>query len=187
MPDNTEANTQNTDGETPEEEGQGNEESTTPTFETWLAGQDDTVKGLVNTHTQGLRTALDSERTSRKDLEKQLRALGKKQEKGSEAQVELTKLADSLKAATQRADFYEAAQKEGVVNLKLAYMAAREEGVIDDDEKTVDFDALRKSHPQLFAPKPKTPNGNAGNGTGSNNKPTPFNMTKAIRQQAGRG
>lgn len=155
----------------------------TETFEGWLEAQPDEVKTLYEGHTQGLRTALNTERDSRKALEKELRDLAKKAEKGSESESKLTGMADRLAETERQNTFYDAAHAAGVRNLKLAWMAANDAKLVRDDG-VADFAALKERFPELFdagAPKPK---GNAGDG--SRTTPTGNDFNDLIRRAAGR-
>lgn len=155
-----------------------------PTFDAWIARQPDDVKALLEVHTKGLKSALDSERENRKELEKQLRGLAKKAEDGSEAQQQLTEMADKIAAADRKADFYEEAHRQGVTNLKLAYLTATTDGLIDTRGR-VNFDEMKKNYPELFGKARPAPAGNAGNGT---NQETPKSqgMNDFIRTASGR-
>jgi len=165
-------------------EGSGNEGTQTAlTFEAWQAALPEDQKALIDGHTKGLKSALDSERGTRKDLEKQLRDLAKKAESGSEAQAQLTQLADNLQAADRKADFYEAAHAAGVRNLKLAYTVATSEELFDKHGR-VNFDEMKKSYPELFGAA-QVPPGNAGSGTQTNQNGK-ADMNSAIRKAAGR-
>ena len=119
--------------------GDGNQ--ATLTFEAWQETLPAEHKALIDDHTKGLRNALQSERDGRKDLEKQLRDLAKKAEAGSDAQTQLTKLADDLQSADRKADFYEAAHTAGVKNLKLAYTVAVSDEMFDRHGR-VNFDEM---------------------------------------------
>lgn len=169
------------------DENTSNEEGTQEeplTFDGWLGEQPEEVKALLDGHTEGLKSALKSERGSRKDLEKQLRDLAAKAEKGSEAQKELAGIADKLGEADRKADFYEAAHAAGVTNLKLAYVVASQDEMFDRRGR-VNFDTLKTQYPELFGVKPAPTKGNAGSGT--NTEPTPAeNMNTFIRRSAGR-
>lgn len=147
------------------DQGEGNSE--TLTFDTWLATQPDDVKGLLDGHTKGLKTALESEREIRKTREKELRDLAKKAEEGSEAQKQLTDLANQESETGRKADFYEAAHAGGVTNLRLAYLVAVQDELFDK-KGNVDFDEMKKGYPELFGSK-STAAGNAGSGTQQNN------------------
>jgi len=123
--------------------------SQTIQWDEWLKGQPDEIRTAYESHTTGLKTALQSERQQRGELEKQLREAAAKADKGSEAQQQLTGMADKLAALESQQDFYDQAHKVGVTDLKLAYIVAREEGLIDARGR-VNFDGLKKAHPALF-------------------------------------
>lgn len=172
---------QSSDGDGEGAGGEGN--TTTLTFDAWQKDLSDEQKGLLESHVKGLKSALDSERGSRKDLERQLRDMAKKAEAGSEAQTQLTKLADDLGTADRKADFYEAAHAAGVKNLKLAFTVAATEEMFDRHGR-VNFDEMKKAYPELFGTT-NTPRGDAGSGT--DKKPKAGNgMNDFIRTAAGR-
>lgn len=118
---------------------------------------------LIATRESGLKTALDSERDARKDAEKDLRAVAKDLEEGSEAQKKVLTLADDVAEGTKKADFYEDAHKAGVSNLKLAFLVATDEGLFDK-RGNANFDKLKEGFPELFGKK-KIIDPNAGDGT----------------------
>lgn len=153
------------------------------TFETWQAALPEDQRNLIDGHTKGLKSALESERGTRKDLEKQLRDLAKKAEAGSDAQGQLTKLADELQGADRKADFYEAAHAAGVKNLKLAYTVATTDEMFDKHGR-VNFDEMKKTYPELFATA-AAPRGDAGSGT-QGQQTAPVDMNANIRKAAGR-
>ena len=155
------------------------------TFEAWLEGQTPETKTLLDTHTAGLKSALDSERGTRKDLEKQVRDLAGKAEKGSEAQAELTKIAEGLAEAERRGDFMEAAHTAGVSNLKLAYTVAVQDEMFNNRTGQVNFEGMKTAYPELFGGKPGVPVANAGAGTGTP-PPVPADMNSFIRRSAGK-
>lgn len=166
-------------------EGSGNEGTQTAlTFEAWQAALPEDQKALIEGHTRGLKSALDSERGTRKDLEKQLRDLAKKAESGSEAQTQLTQLADNLQSADRKADFYEAAHAAGVKNLKLAHTVAVSDELFDKHGR-VNFDEMKKSYPELFGAV-AAPRGDAGSGTQTSGQGGKADMNSAIRKAAGR-
>lgn len=156
------------------------------TFESWLTGQDEATQSLIGDHIAGLKSALDSERNGRKTLEKQLRDAAKQLESGSEAQKQLEQMAADLNAASTRASFYEAAHGAGVRNLPLAFIAAREAGLLDGDG-IANLKAMQERFPELFAaPGPTAVPSHAGNGT---QRPAPASepsMDAFIRKAAGR-
>lgn len=155
------------------------------TFDAWLGSQDDQIKGLIDTHVTGLKSALDSERNERKGLTRQLNELRGKAEKGSELETQLTQLSAQLESQSAKAQFYESAPGD-VANMKLAWTAAQQDGLIRDGK--ADWDGLRRSYPELFrsnSQAAKPPAGNAGSGRGQQNGSLQ-NMNSFIRQAAGR-
>lgn len=154
------------------------------TFDTWIGAQPEPIKTLITEHEKGLKSALDSERTSRQDLEGQLRDAAKKLAKEPELQKSLTEMADKLAETDRRADFYDAAHATGVTNLKLAYVVAVQDDLFDK-KGNVNFESLKTKYPELFTGKAQPPKGNAGAGTGGDDHPT-TGMNAAIRRAAGR-
>lgn len=155
-----------------------------PVYETWVKDQPEEIRTMLEGHTRGLRSALDGEREARKALEKQVRDLAGKAEKGSEAEKQLTQLADQMVEADRRADFYEAAHAAGVSNLKLAYTVAMQDEMFDR-RGNVNFEEMKKAYPELFGGATRKPAGNAGDGTNDNN-PAKKSMNEFIRAAAGR-
>jgi predicted nuclease with TOPRIM domain len=151
-------------------------------FESWLDGQDDKVKELYQTHTSGLKSALEKERGERKDLSDQLKELLPKAEKGSELEKQLTETVGKLEAAEKRASFVEQAIKPeiGCVNVKAAYALALADDLFDKHGDP-DWDELKKSAPELFRKAGKTDGGAGGDKTPGND------INAAIRRAAGRG
>jgi hypothetical protein len=164
-----------------------------PTFENleaFLDAQPDEVKAMIDGHTKGLKSALETERTARKGFEKELRDAAKKLEKGSDERQNLEGLADRLNTEQRRADFFDLAHNAGVTNLRLAWIAANEAELIPASVSGTDFDKIKAKFPELFAKvaqeKPKTPKGNAGDGTQTEQRPA-GGMNAFIRTAAGRG
>lgn len=169
----------------PSPKGEGTGVETPETFEAFLAGQDEAVKGLYDGHVAGLKSALRSERESRGEAERKVRDLAQKADKGSEAEAALLKVADELAAETRRAGFYEVAHAAGVTNLKLAYLVAVNDDLFDKKGQ-VNFEELKKGYPELFGTKAmaKPPAGNVGAGQG--NEPKQSGMNAFIRAASGR-
>jgi len=159
---------------------QQQQEPTNETFEEWIAKQPEAIKTSYAAHTGGLKSALEDERKGRKDLEKQLRDLAKKAEKGSDAEATLNAQADKLSALERQSSFFDHAHTAGVRNLKLAYLAAQQAELITDKGEC-DFTKLKTAYPELFLAAPQ---GNAGAGTGGQQQT--FTMNDAIRHAAGR-
>lgn len=151
------ANNNDGQGETPAGGG-------TP-FEQWLTGQTDEVRQLIDGHVAGLKSALQSERDQRKNFEADLKAAIKAAGENQEARDALKGVQDKLAGYQKQVGFYEAATAAGVKNLRLAYLAAQQDGLIADDG-TVKLESLKVNYPELFG-KTTPPPGNAGAGTGS--------------------
>lgn len=167
-----------------ENEEQTQQEGETPTFESWIEGQDEQVRGLIDGHVDGLRSALKSEREQRRDFEKQLRETAQQLEQGSEARQRLEGIAGELDAAEQRAEFYEAAHGAGVANLRLAWLAVQQDDSLRDRRGQVNMARLKERYPELF-PGPKVAAGNAGEGTQQPPKAA-AGMNEYIRRASGR-
>lgn len=146
------------------------------TFDAWLGSQEPTIKGLIDGHVTGLKSALDNERSERKSLTKQISELKGKAEKGSELEKQLESLNAQLEATSAKQAFYESAPAD-VDNLKLAWMAAQDGHT--DKRGNVDWNSLRTAYPQLFRAKTVV-NAHAGNGRGQDGN-TQKNMNDFIR------
>ena len=168
------------DGETPE----GAREAPV-TFEAVYRSLPEPQRGAVDAHIGGLRNALADERNGRKELEKQLRNLSKQAEEGSALKTELDRLAGEQAITTANTTFFEAAHEAQVKNLRLAWLAAQDFGLIDAKTGEADFAKLRQMAPELFAQKP-APQGNAGNGATQGGVANGRNMNDWIRAASGR-
>jgi len=154
------------------------------TFETVYGALTPEQQEALDGHIDGLKNALKGERDGRKALERQLRDLAKTAEQGSELRQQLDKLAADQAAATAQATFYEAAHAANVKNLRLAWLAANDAGLVDK-AGDVDFDRLKQVAPELFAAK-TLPTANAGNGAGQTGARQP-SMNDFLRAASGRG
>ena len=153
-------------------------------WDAFHASLPDDAKALIEEHESGLRTALNTERDSRKTAEGDLRKVAKKLKDGSEAQTEVLRLADEVAASTKKADFYEDAHGAEVTNLKYAYIIAEAEDLFDK-KGNVDFVAMKKDYPELFTKK-KAPPGGAGEGTGGGLPGKKKDMNTILREAAGK-
>lgn len=164
-----------------DENTQGNGETPptgeTPSYDEWYSGQGEDVRGLIDGHTRGLRSALDSERAQAKTLAKELKALSGKLDANSEAAKELETVRTKLESAQAQAEFYEVATAAGCRDLRLAWLVA------SADDLTVD--QVKARHPDLFMTQRQVA-ANAGNGAG-NPPPAGRSMNDYIRRAAGRG
>ncbi len=154
-------------------------------WEQFLEGQPEGVRTLYEAHTQGLRSALQSEREQRSDLARQLREATGQLEEGSEAREALERLNGQLESAQRRADFYEEAARPeiGCTNPRLAFLGAQEVEAFDR-RGNVNWERLKEQFPELFG-QSRTPPANAGSGTGSD-APRDFDINAAIRAATGR-
>lgn len=153
-------------------------------FNGWIEQQDETIKSLVTSHIGGLKTALQSERQQRTELAKALKEATKGLEEGSQARDALTQLSTKLEGHEQQLAFYEVATAAGVKNLRLAWLAAKEAGAVDQ-RGNVNLQSLKTDYPELFGTPQLRPSGNAGNGAGSG-APGGKSMDNFIRTVAGR-
>ena len=128
-------------------------------------------------------SSLGAERDRNKELEKSLRDAASKAEKGSESEKRLSELANQVTESNRKSAFYEGAATAGVNNLKLAYMAATTDDLFKRDG-SVDFEAMRRTYPELFGSKSSQSN---NGGAGTNNKPLDKpSMNNFIRRSSGR-
>ena len=155
---------------------------TPPTWEAILETLPDETQAIYESHTQGLRSALDSERQAHRDLARQLREATEQLEAGSEARNQLEALQGELEELQRQADFATEANTQGVANVRLAYLAAQEFETFDR-RGNVQWDALREAAPELFRQQ-TTPRGNAGAGTQAPGNQAP-DIDSMIRRRAG--
>lgn len=155
------------------------------TFEGWYKALPADVQGLVDDHVDGLRSALNTERGERKSLEKRLKEIQKQADEGGDVKTQLQQLSDEMSAATARATFFEAAHAADVKNLRLAWLAANDAGLVDKKTGTVDFTELRKVAPELFVTKALPP-AHAGSGARQSGVAKP-GMNDFLRAATGRG
>jgi len=176
--------TPTTDTETEDQPSQDTGDETSQDFETWLEDQDDEVQELYESHTSGLKSALDSERETRRALEKQLREAAEAADEGSEAREKLEEVAAAAETANAQADFYEDAHAAGVSDLRLAWIVVQQDETLQDRYGKPDFAKLKEQHPALFTDGQKPPPGNAGAGAATE---TPAeDMNTRIRKAARR-
>lgn len=140
------------------------------TFEAWIESQPEEIRTRFEQGTQGLRSALKSERDNTKSLSGQLKELQEKVTAGSEAarQIEMlqAQLADSEKKrveAERKESFAASAAGAGCANAKAAYAIAVSGDLFKKDGMP-DWEAIKAEAPELFGVK--QPAGHAGTGTG---------------------
>ena len=132
-----------------------------PAFDEWLKGQPADVQKLLDGHfaerTTGLKSALDSERNSRAELDKQLKKALSELKEGSEARDQLEQARNALALANLRADFVNAAYAAGAAKADRLFRLAHTEGKLEKAEINDEFIAtLKAEYPEYFpAPAPK--------------------------------
>lgn len=172
--------------------GSGQQPQTQPpggtpaSFDEWLDAQDEPTQKLIDTHVAGLKSSLASERERARKLEKDLKSAAKGLEEANPLKAQLEEAVRNLGEARAQADFNAEAHNKGVSNLKLAFSAAKQEGLIDDKGR-VDFDELKKQFPELFAAPRAAPPGKGGAGKDAPPPKLSGNaaMNAAIRSMAG--
>lgn len=175
----------------PEAQEQTTTEATAATtpfdFDAWLGEQPEHVRQGYEGKTQGLHSALEKERTTAKDLSKELKRLSGAAEKGSEAQKALDEMSTRLEQAERERDFIREASKpeNGCSNPDAAYLVAQAKDLFKRSGEP-DWAAIKQVAPELFGQRKATPPGNAGSGNGSP-PPQKFAMSDWIRKQAGHG
>lgn len=191
MPTGNEQDTQQSNGQNGTQTNQtGAGETQAPTWDSWLAAQPETqrttIAALYEAQTQGLRTALQSERQAKGDIEKQVRELQKGAEKGSDAEKRLNEMVSQLESANRRADFVTEAVKpeHAVADINAAWIiASAQADTYFDKRGNVNLALLKQNHPALFKGA-VTPRANAGSGAGQSGGTV--TMNDIIRQRAGR-
>ncbi len=164
---------------------QGGTPAVPATYDDWFKGQPKDVQEMLNGHEHGMKSALETERGDRKQLEKDLRDAASKAE-GAEKEA-YTKFADQLAEANTKADFFADAHAAGVDDVRLAWAAIREYDLTDRAGRP-DLAALKEKCPGLFREtKPVKPPVRTHGGAGTGGKQTTAkSMDDVIRQSAGR-
>jgi len=171
------------DGNSGDEKPADKQEKTPLEWDAFHGSLPEEAQNLIATHEGGLKTALETERDSRGQLEKDLKDVAGELEKGSDAQKEVLKLADKVAAGDRKIDFYEDAQKAGISNFKLAYHIAKDDDLFDK-RGNVNFEKMKESYPELFTKK-KAPPADGGEGTGGGLPGEKVDMNALIRKKAG--
>lgn len=161
--------------------GENNQELS---FDTWIATQDETIQTMLNNHTSGLKSALQSERDNGSKLQGELKKLARELEAGTEARTKLEGITDRLEEMELRNAAYETFGAAGITNFKLAWMAAQDSKAIDG-RGNVNLESLKAQYPELFPTKTPPP-GNAGSGTNNGAPAGGGSMDEYIRTAAGR-
>lgn len=134
------------------------------TFEAWLDSQSDEIKTRFEEGTQGLRTALKSERENVRSLSSQLNELKGAAEKGSALEQQISALQAKLTESERHANFIDGAAGAGCTNAKAAYKLAKADPDLWKRDGSPDWTAIKETAPEFFQ-KPAKAAGNAGSGT----------------------
>lgn len=153
-------------------------------WDSWHAEQSDDVKLLLETHTNGLKTALNSERDARGQLESQVNQVLKLA--GASNNAELITAVQGMQAeldkSTRKLNFLSDVGGS-VTDADLAFIAAEQAGAFDKSGR-VNIETLKAAHPTLFETKQAPPPpGNTGSGAG-NNRPGGGGMSTNDRIRA---
>lgn len=164
-------------------------------YQDWYANAPDEVKQIVDDEIANLRSALDKERSERKELSKRLGELEKAAGKNTELQSQLNKLKGEVDTSIEMTGFYEEAHRNRALDLELAWLAYSKRRDELTKKGKVDWDAFKDMYPNLFA-RPvsaQTPAGggdtHAGSGQDEINLQRtrqPAGMNSMIRSAAGR-
>lgn len=151
-------------GQQQEQQGQqNNQKPAAPAgFAEWLGQQPGEIQQLIEGEIKGLKAALEAERTQRKSYERELREAAKKLEENSAARKALEEQAEKLSLLERQAMFYDQAHVQGCVNLRLAFLAAQDAGLITASGD-VRWEELKAKFPELFGGRP-VPRGHAAEG-----------------------
>jgi len=178
---NDQAPPQDGTGEAPPGDSYTPPPGTPQDFAEWLKSRPEDEREQYDAHTRSLQTGLERERTTNKTLRQEIKGIAAQAE-GATKQ-ELDALSEKLAVADQRIDFYRLALREGVPNVDLAWLAAREIGAFDK-HGAPDFSTLKAQYPELFPTRRKP---GAGAGAGANgDAPAATDMNAFIRRSAGR-
>jgi DNA anti-recombination protein RmuC len=172
------------EGGTPAADGGGTPQNQELTFDGWIAQQDDAVRGLLDGHTSGLKTALQSEREQRSRLQSELKKVTRELEEGTDARKQLEGISARLEEVETQNAAYETLTAAGASNLRLAWMAAQSSGAIDK-RGNIQLETLKAEFPELFKKNATPPPGNAGSGQTNGLPAGNASMDDIIRRRAG--
>lgn len=174
----TTAGTQTADGTQQQGETPAAKGGTPETFEGWLEAQETGIKELVNKHVGGLKNALETERNDRKSVAAQLKALQAEGDPAKQKQ-QIAELQAAVAEQTARNEFAEEAVGQGVSNIKLAYLAAKDAELLGKKDL---WEKLKAQAPELFR-KPAPGNAGSGSGAQPNAAPTMNELLRGARSR----
>lgn len=162
-----------------------NNETKPTSFEEWLKGQSQQVRDWIDGHVTGLKNALQSQKDANASLRAKLQSVSEDSKKDAEGRI--AAMQAELAAERQRNTFNEGAAKLGIKNSKLAFIAAKEAGLLHEDG-TLKEDKFKEQFPELLGvTEPiKKPVTGAGAGAGEVKPVGDMNWNDAVRASAGR-
>lgn len=140
-------------------------ESEFPEFDEWFSKQDEATQRLINERFTRLENTVKATREERDSFSTELKELGKKLEKGSEAETKIGELSNKLSMAERKSNFLIEAGAQGCLKPNAAYSIANSESFFKEDGST-DWKRVKEFVPELF--RPITGKTNAGSGTNTN-------------------
>lgn len=183
---------QKTDQEEDDKDDDEKEEDVVLSFDEWLAKQSKKAQETITAHVTGLKVALDDRKGELKELRKELKTLRDAAAEGSALKTQLTGLTEKMDTAEQRLEFYEQAHGHRIRNLKLAWVAVKnEDGGLEsfqDRKGQIDWEMLEEKFPELFIRQAasRPPDVRQGSGSQGGTKTRPVNMNQAMRGKLGR-
>lgn len=181
------AATAETDATSTDPQGKDTGATEPESFEDWVKTLPEEHQTRFNTRIQSLDRALKSERESVKTLKENLKAASRAAKDDPALKAQIDEMRNNLEVEGYRNSFYESAHREGVADLKLAWLAALDAELVDE-KGAVDFAGLKKAHPGLFASTTaKVPPVNGGaNGAATGGISGNAQMNMLIRRASGR-
>lgn len=148
------------------------------TFDSFYSSLDERVRGVLDEHVKGLKSAHERTKQERNELREAIKSI----KESRETDIEAVKrdLTARLEETEKRARFLETIPAE-VTNQKAALAVAREFGAMRTDG-SLDAEKLREVAPELFKQE-KAPPSNAGKTNGAD--ASAMTMNNFIRSRAG--
>ena len=181
MPDPTKST--GADGSAPPKgDASGDLHSGEPTFESWISKQPDDIKGLIDSHVNGLKSAHERQKEETKSLRTKLDEIIRSKDLDADQKV---KAIEAERDEYRSIAAFQESLPSDCADRQLAYAAAKLRDAIRKDG-SVDEDKLRKECPVLFSgQRVKVPSGKPGAGTDTT-PPSTMDFNAAVRAGAGR-
>ncbi len=150
-------------------------------FEKWLDAQSVEVKNLIQERFTALENTVKAVRNERDTFNAELKKLGEKLEKGSEAETKLLEMTSKLSSLEKKTNFFEKATSEGCIRPNVAFSLASTENLFKDDGNP-DWKRIKENAPELF----KVMNTKNDAGSGTHNVAPLNDANQALRDAAKR-